>query len=90
MNIVSRTSRISDAMFMAAAKTLAQQVEPADLEQGSLYPALSRVRDVSARIAAAVVEVAVAEGLAQGAPVADALALVKSRMYEPRYAEYVR
>ena len=88
--IVSRTSRISDAMFMAAAKTLARQVEPADLEQGSLYPALSRVRDVSARIAAAVVEVAVAEGLARGAPAADALALVKSRMYEPRYAEYVR
>jgi len=87
--IVSRTSRITDAMFMAAATTLAQQVESSDLEQGSLYPALSRVREVSARIAAAVVDVAFAEGLAQAQPTSGTLALVKSRMYEPRYPEYM-
>jgi malate dehydrogenase (oxaloacetate-decarboxylating)(NADP+) len=88
--IVSRTSRITDAMFMAAATTLAEQVERSDLEQGSLYPALSKVREVSARIGAAVAKVALAEGLAGVPSPPDVLALVKSQMYEPRYPEYAR
>ena len=87
--IVSRTSRITDDMFMAAATTLAAHVEPADLEQGSLYPALSRVRDVSADIAAAVAKIAFAGGLAGVPEPADVLVFVRSQMYEPRYADYV-
>ena len=87
--IVSRTSRITDDMFMAAATTLAGLVEPADLAQGSLYPALSRVRDVSAHIAAAVAKIAFAKGLAGVPEPGDALAFVRARMYEPRYADYV-
>ncbi len=57
--------RITDAMFMAAARTLAQQVGDDDLAQGSLYPPLSQVREVSARIAVAVAEVAFDAGLAR-------------------------
>jgi malate dehydrogenase (oxaloacetate-decarboxylating)(NADP+) len=87
--IVSRTSRITDEMFMAAATTLAGLVEPADLAQGSLYPALSRVRDVSAQIAAAVAKIAFAERLAGVPEPGDVFAFVRSRMYEPRYADYL-
>ena len=39
---------------------------PTDLEQGSLYPALPRIREVSAHIAAAVADVAYQRGLATG------------------------
>ena len=88
--IASGARRITDEMFMAAATELANLVEPADLAQGSLYPALSRVRDVSARIAAAVAKIAFARGLAGMAePDGDLLAFVRSRMYEPRYADYL-
>jgi hypothetical protein len=55
---VSRTSRITDEMFMAAARTLASMVDESDLAQGSLYPALTRVREVSAHIATAVAAIA--------------------------------
>jgi malate dehydrogenase (oxaloacetate-decarboxylating)(NADP+) len=73
-------------MFLAAARTLAGQVTEADLAQGSLYPPLSHVREVSAHIAAAVAGVAFREKLATVPQPDDVLAFVKSRMYEPSYA----
>jgi malate dehydrogenase (oxaloacetate-decarboxylating)(NADP+) len=44
--------------------TLAEQVTPADLDQGSLFPPLANTREVSAHIAVAVAEVAYERGLA--------------------------
>ena len=87
--IVSRTSRITDEMFMAAARTLAAQVDESDLAQGSLYPALTRVREVSAHIAAAVAAIAFEKQLAGVPEPADVPAFVRAQMYEPQYASYV-
>ena len=86
--IASGAKRITDEMFMGAALALAERVTEADLAQGSLYPELPRIREVSAHIAAAVAEVAYKRGFATGAPPNDLLAYVKSQMYEPRYANY--
>jgi malate dehydrogenase (oxaloacetate-decarboxylating)(NADP+) len=83
--IASGARRVTDEMFMAAARTLAALVTEEDLGQGSLYPALPRIREVSARIGAAVAEVALKRGLSSMTPPADMLAYVKSRMYDPRY-----
>src|SRR5664280_526205 len=83
--IASAARLITDEMFMAAAQTLAQMVTEADLKQGRLYPALPRIREVSARIGAAVAAVAYQRGLADGAAPNDLLALVQSQMYDPRY-----
>ena len=71
---------------MGAAHTLAELVSSADLEQGSLYPALSRIREVSAQIAAAVARVAHDNGLGAGPLPADMLGHVRSHMYEPNYS----
>jgi malate dehydrogenase (oxaloacetate-decarboxylating)(NADP+) len=87
--ILSRTTRITDEMFMAAAQTLAHTVSGADLEQGSLYPPLKSVRDVSAKIAAAVIDVALEQGYARIVRPTDLLGTVRHAMYEPTYEQYV-
>jgi malate dehydrogenase (oxaloacetate-decarboxylating)(NADP+) len=87
--IASGASRVTDEMFMAAAYMLAEQVTDDDLRQGSLYPPLTRIRDVSAHIAAATAAIAYRTGLARGTQPADLLEFVTSQMYEPRYATYV-
>jgi len=83
--IASGSRLVTDEMFMAAAQTLACLVTETDIEQGSLYPALPRIREVSAHIAAAVAEVAYQRGLATGAVPNDMMAFVQSQMYDPRY-----
>ncbi|HET7203703.1 MAG TPA: NAD-dependent malic enzyme [Steroidobacteraceae bacterium] len=82
--IVSAT-RVTDAMFLAAARTLAGCTTEADLAQGSLYPPLAGVREVSARIAVAVAEIAFRDGLAQVDRPDDLVELVHREMYDPRY-----
>ena len=83
--IASGTRLVTDEMFMAAAHTLAHLVSEADIKQGSLFPALARIREVSARIAAAVAEVAYKRGLATGQPPKDLNAYIQSQMYDPHY-----
>jgi malate dehydrogenase (oxaloacetate-decarboxylating)(NADP+) len=87
--IASRTRRVTDEMFMAAAHTLAHDVTESDLEQGSLYPALPRIREVSAHIATAVASVAYRQGLAAEREPDDVAAHVSSQMYDPHYRSYV-
>jgi malate dehydrogenase (oxaloacetate-decarboxylating)(NADP+) len=83
--IVTGTTRITQPMFMAAARTLAAMATESDLAQGSLYPPLSDVREVSARIAAEVAQIAFDSKLATVARPPDILAWVKSQMYQPDY-----
>jgi malate dehydrogenase (oxaloacetate-decarboxylating)(NADP+) len=83
--IASGSSLVTDEMFMAAAHTLAQLVDETDIEQGSLYPALPRIREVSAHIAAAVAEVAYRSGLATGHAHNDLIGYIQSQMYDPNY-----
>jgi malate dehydrogenase (oxaloacetate-decarboxylating)(NADP+) len=83
--IASRARRITDEMFSAAAEALAGQVTAEDLAQGSIYPSLTRIREVSAHIAAAVAKVAFERGLARARRPRKLLAWVKTQMYDPRY-----
>jgi malate dehydrogenase (oxaloacetate-decarboxylating)(NADP+) len=83
--IASGARLVTDEMFMVAAHALAHLVSEADLEQGSLYPALPRIREVSAHIAEAVAEVAFKRGLATVHRPNDLMAHIQSKMYDPRY-----
>ncbi|MCE9640731.1 MAG: NAD-dependent malic enzyme [Betaproteobacteria bacterium] len=83
--IVSRARHVTDDMFMAAAHALAHLVSEADLEQGSLFPALPRIREVSAHIAKAVAETAAKSGLAGKPAAPDMLKHIQAQMYDPRY-----
>ncbi|MCB0009113.1 MAG: NAD-dependent malic enzyme, partial [Anaerolineales bacterium] len=83
--LVSGARLVTDSMFMAAARTLAALTTPADLAEGRILPALSRIREVSAHIAVAVAEVAYAEGLAEVDRPVDLLTAVEQAMYWPYY-----
>jgi malate dehydrogenase (oxaloacetate-decarboxylating)(NADP+) len=83
--IASGARLVTDEMFMVAAHALANLVSDVDIEQGSLYPALPRIREVSAHIAAAVADVAYQRGLSTGQAPNDLDAYIQSQMYDPRY-----
>lgn len=80
---------VTDEMFFAAARALADEVSEQDLEKGLVYPPLAEIRQVSAAIARAVVEVAYERGLATEPRPDDILAFIEGQMYVPRYTSYV-
>jgi len=86
--VASGARHVTDPMFRAAARTLAAEVSDEDRETGSIFPPLSRIRDVSARIAVAVVEIVRRMGLHRESLPDDREALeryVRERMYQPVY-----
>ena len=86
--IVSEATECTDEMFFVAARTLAGMVGDDDLKQGRIYPSLSRIREVSARIAEAVAGVAFQRGLARAEEPEDLGKAVRDAMFTPEYPEY--
>ena len=75
--VASGARLVTEEMFLVAARVLAAQVGPALLERGTIYPPLTQICQVSARIAEAVAQVAYDRDLAEGprpASVAEHLA----------------
>jgi malate dehydrogenase (oxaloacetate-decarboxylating)(NADP+) len=87
--IACKAKHVSNEMFMAAARALAQTVTAEDLAQGSLYPALTRIREVSAGIATAVAATAYRQKLAQVPEPQDLGAYVRAQMFDPAYTSFV-
>ena len=83
--ITSGARRITDAMFLTAARTLAAAVSDADLAQGSIFPPFHRVPEISRSIATAVATLAYDAGLATVPKPKDVRALIEGQMYDPRY-----
>jgi malate dehydrogenase (oxaloacetate-decarboxylating)(NADP+) len=81
--VVCRARRIPDALFLAAADTLAGLVTPADLEAGSVYPALSDIRRISLAIAVRVAEAAYALKLARARRPRNLEKTIAAFVYEP-------
>jgi malate dehydrogenase (oxaloacetate-decarboxylating)(NADP+) len=80
---------VTDEMFLASARTLASLVEDSDLEVGRVYPSLTRIRDVSLKIAAAVAEVAHSSGLAMLPRSVNLEEDIRNRMFSPVYRDFV-
>jgi malate dehydrogenase (oxaloacetate-decarboxylating)(NADP+) len=86
--LASGSRRITDETFLAAARVLAGEVTESDLAAGRVYPPLNRIREVSAKIAFAVADLAHRRGLAPG-PTPDLTARIEQLIYQPAYVEYV-
>jgi malate dehydrogenase (oxaloacetate-decarboxylating) len=82
--VASKSRRVTDAMFMTAAKALAG-LSPVETDKnGSLLPPLKESRSLSRVIAAAVAREAIAEGLSELKD-SEVEAAVDANVWEPRY-----
>ena len=82
--------RITDHMFYAAARTLADMVTEEQLAVGMVLPPITDIRKVSARVAAAVAASAIADGIAgRPPPPGDLVEFMAAQMYQPTYVPIV-
>jgi malate dehydrogenase (oxaloacetate-decarboxylating) len=85
--LAARVRRVTDGMTNAASKALAAQVTEEERQAGLLFPAITRLRTVSERIALAVARQAVEEGSA-GVSGGELERLVEAERWEPVYPDY--
>ncbi len=84
--IASGARRVSDTMFLAAARALSAHAPIRTRAEGALYPDVGEVRSVARDVAIAVADRAQAEGLAPAATPAETARQVDRAMWTPRYA----
>jgi len=87
--LASGAAAVTDAMFSAAAESLAAAVSERELESGLLFPPVSRLREVSAGVAAAVMRCAAADGLCAKTDDTERASRLKAMTWEPVYPKYV-
>ncbi len=78
-------TRVSDSMFMAAARALADYAMAGRDPAAPLLPSLAESRQVSRAIALAVAAAAGREGLVRSRRTEELERLVNARMWQPRY-----
>ena len=84
--MVSEAREVRDGLFAAAARRLAEEVHPEDLEAGSLFPPTGQIRRVTKAVAEAVVKAAQEEGVANRVIAeADIPRAVADAMWDPVY-----
>jgi len=87
--VATQARRVTDTMFMAAAKALAA-MSPANADpHANLLPPVTALREVAAAVAIAVGKQAASEGQTQIAA-GDVEAAVRAKMWTPRYRPYKR
>ncbi|CAD7935385.1 unnamed protein product [Amoebophrya sp. A25] len=81
---------VTNSMFYQAAKALSDEVTVEDLQKGSVYPELSKIRSITANVARAVCDVATKEGLAgRKEPKEGWLKFLTQNMWWPRYDDFI-
>jgi malate dehydrogenase (oxaloacetate-decarboxylating) len=80
--------RVTDAMFMAAAKALAGLSPTATDKQGRLLPPVGRMRATAAAVGTAVARQAQADGVAEQCDAATLDRRIAAHVWEPRYRPY--
>jgi malate dehydrogenase (oxaloacetate-decarboxylating)(NADP+) len=77
--------RVTDAMFLRAARRLAELATPTDLDLGLVYPPISRIVQNSIHVTAAVAEAVFYAGLACVPRPADLPRFLEGKAYRPAY-----
>lgn len=83
--VVSSPRIVPQSVFLSAAEALSKIVSEDDLENGSLFPSLTKIREVSQSIAAAVAEQCFTAGVASVPKPDDLSKAIQEAMYKPVY-----
>ncbi|MEE8278843.1 MAG: NAD-dependent malic enzyme [Thermoanaerobaculia bacterium] len=83
--VACKARRITEEMFLVAARALAEMVSEEDLAVGSIYPPLTDMREVSLTLAVAVARQAYVENLAREPEPENLRGTIAASMYEPDY-----
>ena len=81
----TRAKLITDEMFIAAARAVAEKVTKAELDVGLIYPPQSEILKTELHAAKRVAEVIFARGLARVRKPSDIGAFIQSETYKPEY-----
>ena len=85
----TRAKRVTDEMFIAAARAVAEQVTAAELEVGLIYPPQSTILNTELHAAERVAEVIFARNLARVDRPADIEKFIRQHLYKPEYRTLV-
>jgi malate dehydrogenase (oxaloacetate-decarboxylating)(NADP+) len=80
--------RVTETMFIVAARTLASLIRESELAEGRVYPSLKRIHEVSHAIAVAVAEEAFTKKLNTHSRPEDLPGYIHSQMFKPEYPDY--
>ncbi|MBI4955691.1 MAG: NAD-dependent malic enzyme [Myxococcales bacterium] len=86
--LIARAPKVTDAMFLAASKTLSGLVSEAERAEGRLLPDMRQIREVSCRVALAVATEARDSRLGRLIDDAKLESLIRKAQWEPHYAPY--
>ena len=81
----TQASRVTDEMFIEAARAVADQVPSDLLKQGLLYPLQSNILETEIQTAAQVAKLVFDSGLARVDRPADMVAFIRDHVYKPEY-----
>jgi malate dehydrogenase (oxaloacetate-decarboxylating)(NADP+) len=81
----TQASRVTDEMFIEAARAVADQVPSELLKQGLLYPLQSNILETEIQTAARVAKLVFDSGLARVKQPADMVAFIRQHVYKPEY-----
>jgi malate dehydrogenase (oxaloacetate-decarboxylating) len=88
--LASHARRVTDAMFMAAAKALAEMSPARHDRHGRLLPPVTELRNVALAVAKAVAKQAAADGVAEPYDDETLDACIRALVWEPVYRPYRR
>ena len=87
--LATEAHRVTQEMFICAARAVAEQVSQQQLDSGLIYPPQSRILEASLHAATRVAELVFERGLTRLPRPADVGAHVRSCAYAPVYTNYI-
>ena len=86
--LVSKATRVTDAMLLAASRAISALVPPEQEAMGLMLPEVERIREVSAAVALAVAKEARDSGLGRLLDDAQLAALIAKAQWDPHFLPY--